>query len=163
MARLAGLVLMGSHSTAASMPPNHEPVAEHYQAGWVGLLPTQIDAVRTCVQDRQPPTLVFHLSERPSGAVGVLSVDGAGVVQRCAVRAGVVVHRGVYDVRPEQLAGFPVFILGQDAPSGVPNLMLEQVQVEGAVVGWLYWPTEVAISKASVLEGEVEGDALFQD
>lgn len=155
---VATLLLVGCHRGELGMR-TADDAPERYYPGWVAAVPMHVDAVRTCTAERPPPTLVLDVSARPSGAIGVTSVDGMGVVERCAVHEGRVVHRSRSSVGPEQLsqAGLPVFVLGLEPPVVGTNVLLEEVRNdEEELIGWLYWPAEDVRSEG--VEHHATGD-----
>ena len=114
--------------------------SDPYRPGWTGSLPLIIDGVRTCVEGRLPPTLVLNVSSRPSGATGVITVDGVGATERCAAADGRVVHREPIALRPEMFEGFPVFVVGAETPTVDDHVLLEEVHAGEELIGWLFWP-----------------------
>lgn len=130
---------------ASAAQTSYEEREELHHPGWIAELPASVDDVRRCTEDRLPPSLVIEISSRPSGATGVTSVDGQGIVERCAVLDGRIVHRGRIRVDPDELAaaGLPVFSLGSAPPNVEGNVLLEEVHDDqDGLIGWLYWPEE---------------------
>lgn len=141
---LGTLLLCACHRPVASPATTKEEPARYYP-GWIGAISMHVDAVRACTADRLGPTLVLDVSSRPSGATGVRSVDGMGIVERCAVKDGAIVHRSRDELPPDMLvrAGLPVFALGLEPPTVASHVLLEDVRGDdGALLGWLFWPAE---------------------
>ena len=140
---ILGAVLAASACASKPLPAVQQApeVVEPFRPGWTAGLALHIDEIRLCLAERQPPTAVVHVQELASGPIGITAIDGLGHAENCAVQDGRVVLRKAAELEPADLEGMPFFAAAPTQPHVSPGVLLEDVEQDDIVIGWLYWPS----------------------
>lgn len=151
---IAGLLFLAACARGAI--PVESPTSQRLRPDWTSQLALQVDAMRSCIELREAPRYVVFLDSLRSGATGVTTIDAYGKVEHCAWLDGVVVRREPTRLSAADVAssGGVLFSLGPTMPVVAEGVVLEEVVEDGAVVGWLYWPTPALTEDEQELPGE---------
>ncbi|MDB4987418.1 MAG: hypothetical protein JWN04_2596 [Myxococcaceae bacterium] len=132
---------------AVRAPLRHRPL-------WTRSLSVDIDSMARCLDGRAEPASVLYVYHDPSRAVAITTLDAHGAIEHCVIDEGRVVVRQPGEETVEDFGGLPLFSLGATRPAIAERQTIEQVAVEGHVMGWLYWLPEGSSHAVDWIDGE---------